>query len=91
LILSIDYENKIGNGTNGYIFEDLEKVKACNFCTHFKVYGLHGCDGHCSKLNKDISGGYIGNYYKVANECGDFEVSEELLEEKRNKKNKSYE
>ena len=75
---------KIGHGTSGYIFEDLEKAKACNFCKHFKGYGLHSCEGHCSKLNKDISGGYIGNYNKVANECGDFEVREELLEENCN-------
>ena len=73
---------RIGNGTNGYIFEDLEKVKACNYCKHFKGYGLHACSGYCFKLNKDIEGGYIGNYSKVAKKCVDFEVKAELLEKK---------
>ena len=32
---------RVGFGTNGDIYEDLEKCKACNFCTHFMGYGLH--------------------------------------------------
>ena len=71
---------KIGHGTNGDIYADLDKVKACNFCTHFKGYGLHAFTGHCFKLNKDIDGGYIGNYSKVAKECNYFNVKPELLE-----------
>ena len=71
---------KIGHGTNGDIFEDLEKVKACNFCKYFKGYGLHAVNGHCSKFNKDIDGGYIGNYSTTAKRCIQFEVKEELIE-----------
>lgn len=71
---------KVGIGTNGDIYADLEEVKACNFCTHFKGYGFHACAGHCPKLNKDIDGGYIGNYSKVAKECKDFDVKQELIE-----------
>lgn len=72
---------KTGFGTNGDIFSELEDVKACNFCRNFKGYGLHACSGHCFKLNKDIEGGYIGNYSKVARECKGFDVRPELLEE----------
>ena len=76
---------RIGHGTNGDIYEDLERVKACNFCIYFKGYGLHAHSGHCFKLDKDIEGGYIGNYSKVAKKCGYFEVKAELLEKKENK------
>lgn len=72
---------KIGHGTNGNIYEDLEKVKACNFCIYFKGYGLHAHSGHCSKFNKNIEGGYIGNYTKMAKECNAFNVKRELIEE----------
>ena len=71
---------KVGIGTNGYIYADLEKVKACNFCTHFRGYGLHALNGHCLILDKDIDGGYIGNYSKVAKECNIFDVRQELIE-----------
>lgn len=71
----------IGFGTNGNIYADLEKVKACNICVHFKGYGLHACTGHCFKLNKDINGGYIGNYSKVAKECKYFNVQPKLIKE----------
>ena len=70
---------KIGHGTNGDIYADLEKVKACNFCIHFKGYGLHAPIGHCSKFNKSIEGGYIGNYTKMAKECKAFDVKPELI------------
>lgn len=72
---------KIGHGTFGGIYEDLEKVKACNFCTYFKGYGLHACSGFCNKLNKELEGGYIGMYSKVAKDCAAFEVIPKLLEE----------
>lgn len=72
---------KVGISTHGDIFEDLDKVKACNYCIHFKGYGLHACGGHCFKFDKDIIGGYIGEYNKVAKSCNDFEVRSELLEE----------
>lgn len=36
---------KIGHGTFGDVYEDIEKVKACNYCIHFKGYGLHACSG----------------------------------------------
>lgn len=32
---------KIGIGSNGDIYEDIEKVKSCHYCTHFQGYGLH--------------------------------------------------
>lgn len=76
---------RVGFGTNGDIYRDLDEVKACNFCTRFKGYGLHACSGHCFKLNKDIGGGYIGNYNKVAKECNDFDVKQELIENNTNK------
>ena len=72
---------KIGHGTRGDIYEDLEKVKACNFCIHFKGYGLHACSGFCRKLNKELTGGYTGGYSKAAKDCTVFEVRPELLEE----------
>ena len=71
---------KIGHGTLGDIYEDLEKVKACNFCIHFKGYGLHACSGFCYKLNKELAGGYTGGYSKVAKDCTVFEVRPDLLE-----------
>lgn len=72
---------KVGHGTTcGDIYVDLEKVKACNFCTHFKGYGLHAHSGHCFKFDKDIEGGYIGAYSEIARECSDFEVRSELIE-----------
>ena len=49
---------RIGFGTNGDIYADFEKVKACNICIYFKAYGFHACAGHCFKYNKDINGGY---------------------------------
>ena len=75
---------KVGHGTSGDIFEDLEKVKACNFCKYFKGYGWHAVCGHCDLLNKDISGGYCGGYSKMAKSCNEFSVREELLEENIN-------
>ena len=72
---------KIGFGTSGDIYEDVEKVKAYNFCIHFKCYGLHGFSGFCDKLNKEITGGYIGRYSEAAQNCTTFEVRHELIEE----------
>lgn len=72
---------KVGVGTNGNIYKDLDEVKACNFCTHFKGYGLHAVNGHCSMFDKDIDGGYIGNYTKAAKECNAFDVKRELIKE----------
>lgn len=69
---------KIGFGTLGDIYEDLEKVKACNFCMHFEGYGLHGFSGFCNKLNKKLS---YCDYPKIAKDCTAFEVRPELLEE----------
>ena len=72
-----DVRIKIGHGTNGDIFEQLQKVKACNFCKHFKGYGLHWLSGFCSLKNETIN----GRYNTTAKTCGNFEVREELLEE----------
>lgn len=71
---------RVGIGTNGPIFEDLDKAKACNYCTYFKGYGLHAFGGHCSRHNKEIGGGYLGNYAKTAKECDCFNARSELLE-----------
>ena len=71
---------RVGFGTNGDIYQDLEKAKACNFCIYFQGYGLHWVCGHCSKLNKEIEGGYVGGYSKTAKECDSFTVRPELLE-----------
>lgn len=70
---------KIGHSTLGDIYEDLEKVKAYNFCIYFKGYGLHACSGFCNKLNKELTD--TGGYSKVAKDCTVFEVRPELLEE----------
>lgn len=72
-------EIKIGHGTNGDIYQDLEKVKGCNFCKYFKGYGLHALCGYCSKLGKEIVGGYIGNYEKTAKVCPEFTVKPLLI------------
>lgn len=63
----------------GEIYEDYDKAKACNFCIHFKGFGLHAAAGHCYKLDKDINGGYSGNYSKTAKECNNFECKPQLL------------
>lgn len=63
------------------IYKDLDEVKACSFCTYFKGYGLHAVSGHCSFLDEDIGGGYIGNYTRMAKECNAFDVKRELIEE----------
>lgn len=79
---------KIGHGTFGDIFADLDKVKACNYCQYFKGYGLHALCGHCDLLDKDLNGGYCGEYVKVAKSCNEFTVREELLEENINTSDK---
>lgn len=68
---------KIKLGTN-YIV-DYEDGKMCNLCEHFVGYGLHACSGHCFKLNKDISGGYVGNYRTTAKECSEFSCKKDYL------------
>lgn len=70
-----------GSSLHGDILEDYEKAKACNFCTHFKGYGLHACAGHCDYKNEDIGGGYIGNYRKAAKTCGGFDCNPKFLVE----------
>ena len=42
---------KVGTSSNGYIYEDVEKVKSCHYCNHFQGYGLHWFAGIC-KINK---------------------------------------
>ena len=46
---------KIGIGSNGYIYEDIEKVKSCHYCNHFKGYGLHWFSGRCEINNTEIA------------------------------------
>ena len=69
---------KTGHGTFGDIYNDLEKVKACNFCIHFEAYGLHGFNGFCNKLDKKL---FYCDYPKIGKDCTDFVVRPELLEE----------
>lgn len=64
---------------NGDILKDYDEAKACNFCIHFKGYGLHALAGRCFKYNKDITGGYVGNYSKVAKKCNSFECIPDKL------------
>lgn len=66
---------KIGIDSNGYIYEDIEKVKSCHYCTHFQGYGLHWFSGRCQINNTEI--GY-NDYSKTAKECNSFNVKEEL-------------
>lgn len=66
---------------NGNILKDYDEAKACNYCIYFKGYGLHALAGRCFKFNKDITGGYVGNYSKVAKKCDSFECEPEKLVE----------
>jgi hypothetical protein len=66
---------KISIGSNGYIYEDVEKVKSCHYCTHFRGYGLHWFSGICEINNTEIAS---FNYSKTAKECNHFTVKEEL-------------
>ena len=65
----------------GELYGDYEKCKACNFCVHFMGYGLHWCAGKCLVTGEEISGGYTGNYSKVAKNCSSFEYRPELIRE----------
>ena len=66
----------IGHGTDGEILEDLEKAKACNFCTKFMGFGLHWFAGKCKVTGKDIN---YQDYSKTAKECKNFDCKPELL------------
>ena len=66
----------IGHGTDGEILEDLEKAKACNFCTKFMGFGLHWISGRCKKDGKEL---LYSEYQKAARECGSFECRPELI------------
>lgn len=74
-----DIKVVIGVDSDGYIYEDVEKVRSCNICEHFKGYGLHWVSGYCSAKNLKINGGYTGNYVKTAKVCDMFEPKEELV------------
>lgn len=66
---------KIGIGSNGNIYEDVEKVKSCHYCIYFQGYGLHWFSGICEMNNTEI---VSYNYSKTAKECNCFTVKEEL-------------
>lgn len=66
---------KIGIDSNGYIYEDIEKVKSCHYCTHFQGYGLHWFSGICKNKSKKIAS---WDYSKTAKKCDCFNVKEEL-------------
>ena len=62
---------KIGIGHNGNIYEDVEKVKSCHYCTHFQGYGLHWFSGICKENNTEI---VSWDYSKTAKKCNCFNV-----------------
>lgn len=66
---------KIGISSNGYIYEDVEKVKSCHYCSHFQGHGLHWFSGRCKINNTEIA---YYDYSKTAKECNCFNVKEEL-------------
>lgn len=66
----------IGYGTGGEILEDLEKAKACNFCTKFMGFGLHWMSGKCKMTGEDIN---YQDYSKMAKECENFDCIPKLL------------
>lgn len=69
---------KIGiSSKDGAILEDFDKAKSCQFCTHFKGYGLHAFSGRCVSKEKDID--YFGKYRETAKECDSFDCRPELL------------
>ena len=73
---------KIGvSSLTGEILEDFDKAKACNFCTHFRGYGLHACGGFCDYIKEDIFGGYTGMYNRMAKDCDGFECKPDRLVE----------
>ena len=46
---------KIGiSSKDGAILEDFDKAKSCQFCTHFKGYGLHAFAGGCLLKNLEF-------------------------------------
>ena len=66
----------IGHGTDGEILEDLEKAKACNFCTKFMGFGLHWISGRCKKDGKEL---FCLDYSEEARKCEDFDCDPKLL------------
>ena len=66
----------IGHGTGGEIIEDLEKVKACNFCTRFRGIGAHWLTGQCMEDGKTL---FMTNYSKEAKGCDKFECKPNLI------------
>jgi len=61
---------------NGEILEDYDKAKACNICTHFRCYGLHGFLGFCTFYEKKID---YSHYSDMAKQCKQFDCKPELL------------
>lgn len=67
---------KIGIGSNGNIYEDVEKAKSCHYCTNFQGYGLHWFSGICKVNNTKIAS---WDYSKTAKKCNCFNVREDLI------------
>lgn len=68
---------KIGiSSKDGAILEDFDKAKSCQFCTHFKGYGLHAFAGGC--LLKNLEFEHM-KYGETAKECDSFDCRPELL------------
>ena len=51
----------------------VNELKACNFCKHFRGYGLHWCSGKCTAKNKEIEDGYNGGYLTETENCDWFD------------------
>jgi hypothetical protein len=66
----------IGHGTDGEILEDLEKAKACNYCTKFMGLGLHWISGRCKETGEEL---LYSEYQKAARDCENFECCPELI------------
>ena len=72
--ICIGYSSK-----NGEILEDYNQAKACNFCTHIKLDGLHGFVGECQKFSKEICS---WDFKKTAQSCNAFDCSPAYLRQK---------
>ena len=71
---------KVGcSSKEGNLYREYNKAKSCHICKHFVGYGLHAVAGKCTLLDKEIGGGYTGNYSKVAQECESFDCKLEFL------------
>lgn len=64
----------IRNGYTYYERDSFYASKGCHTCKNFQGYGAHAVCGFCKALEKEITGGYLGNYEKIAHECELFDL-----------------